>query len=217
MKTSRENDGLAGEAYPIVRERILRGELSTGQVIWRRKLAAELGMSLLPMSEAMLRLEQEGLVESRRRAGTRIRVPTPQDVRGHYIVREALEVQAAKLFAEIATSEERAELLKLAATHAEFPSQNLTAEEQVPLADMGAVTEHGFTTTHTGKAEWGTVFENVKRTGPERCRLSTDLGQTVSPTVSEGFALFAQNFLEAGFSKTETRRMAVKNSSDWVE
>jgi GntR family transcriptional regulator, rspAB operon transcriptional repressor len=115
MKASRENDGLAGEAYLIVRERILRGELSIGQVISRRKLASELGMSLLPVSEAMLRLEHEGLLESRPRAGTRIRVPTPQDVRGHYIVREALEVQSAKLFAEIATPEERAELLKLAA------------------------------------------------------------------------------------------------------
>jgi GntR family transcriptional regulator, rspAB operon transcriptional repressor len=111
----KETDGLAGEAYLTLRERILRGELSIGQVISRRKLASELGMSLLPVSEAMLRLEHEGLLESRPRAGTRVRVPTPRDVRGHYIVREALEVQAAKLFAEIATPEERAELLKLAA------------------------------------------------------------------------------------------------------
>ena len=115
MKASRENDSLAGEAYVILRERILRGELSIGQVISRRKLASQLGMSLLPVSEAMLRLEHEGLLESRPRAGTRIRVPTPQDVRGNYIVREALEVQAAKLFAEIATPDEHAELLKLAA------------------------------------------------------------------------------------------------------
>jgi GntR family transcriptional regulator, rspAB operon transcriptional repressor len=115
LRGSKETDGLATEAYLILRERILRGELSIGQVISRRKLATELGMSLLPVSEAMLRLEHEGLLESRPRAGTRIRVPTPQDVRGHYIVREALEVQAAKLFAEIATQEERAELMKLAA------------------------------------------------------------------------------------------------------
>jgi GntR family transcriptional regulator, rspAB operon transcriptional repressor len=115
MKALRENEGLSGEAYLIVRQRILRGELSIGQAISRRKLASELGMSLLPVSEAMLRLEHEGLLESRPRAGTRVRVPTPQDVRGHYIVREALEAQAAKLFAEIATPEERAELLKLAA------------------------------------------------------------------------------------------------------
>ncbi len=52
---SSESDGLAGEAYVTVRERILRGELAIGQVISRRKIAAELGMSFLPVSEALLR------------------------------------------------------------------------------------------------------------------------------------------------------------------
>src|SRR5579862_6055918 len=112
---SSEASGLADEAYVVVRERILRGELSAGQVISRRKIAAELGMSFLPVSEALLRLEHDGLLESRPRAGTRVRVPTRADVEGHYTVREALEVQAAILFAEKATREDRAELLKLAA------------------------------------------------------------------------------------------------------
>lgn len=104
---------LAGEAYVIIRERILRGEVAIGQVISRRKVAAELGMSFLPVSEAFLRLEFEGLLESRPRAGTRVRIPTREDVRGHYLVREALEVEAARLFTEKATPEERSELLKL--------------------------------------------------------------------------------------------------------
>jgi DNA-binding GntR family transcriptional regulator len=110
-----EASGLAEEAYQVVRERILRGELAPGQVISRRKIAAELGMSFLPVSEALLRLEHDGLLESRPRAGTRVRVPTRADVEGHYTVREALEVQAAMLFAERATREERAELMRLAA------------------------------------------------------------------------------------------------------
>jgi DNA-binding GntR family transcriptional regulator len=104
---------LAGEAYVIIRERILRGEVAIGQVISRRKIAAELGMSFLPVSEAFLRLEFEGLLESRPRAGTRVRIPSKEDVRGHYLVREALEVEAARLFTEMATPEERSELLKL--------------------------------------------------------------------------------------------------------
>jgi len=115
MKDSQEDGSLAGEAYVIVRERILRGELPIGKVISRRKLAAELGMSLLPVSEAFQHLEFEGLLESRPRAGTRVRIPTEQDVRGHYVVREALEVESARLFAEAATAQERAELKKLAA------------------------------------------------------------------------------------------------------
>jgi len=85
-----------------------------GQVISRRKLAAELSMSFLPVSEALLRLEIEGLLESRPRAGTRVRIPSPEDVKGHYVVREALEVQAAMRFATFATPGERSELKKLA-------------------------------------------------------------------------------------------------------
>jgi DNA-binding GntR family transcriptional regulator len=113
-KESTENISLAAEAYGIVRNRILRGELSIGAVVSRRTLANELGMSFLPVSEALMRLEFEGLLESRPRAGTRVRIPTIQDVTGHYVVREALEGQAARLFATAATGEEKAELQKLA-------------------------------------------------------------------------------------------------------
>src|SRR6195256_4185990 len=105
---------LAHAAYGVVRRRILRGQLSLGQAVSRRKLAAELGMSFLPVSEALLRLEFEGLLESRPRAGTRVRIPSREDVRGHYIVREALEAQAARLFAAVATPDDRADVQKLA-------------------------------------------------------------------------------------------------------
>jgi DNA-binding GntR family transcriptional regulator len=110
----RDPSSLAAEAYGIVRQRILRGELRMGQVISRRHLATELGMSFLPVTEALLRLEFEGLLESRPRAGTRVRIPSREDVLGHYLVREALEVRAATLFAQTATAADRAELKKLA-------------------------------------------------------------------------------------------------------
>jgi DNA-binding GntR family transcriptional regulator len=115
MIDTQEAVSLAGEAYVILRERILRGELAIGKVISRRKIATELGMSMLPVSEALQRLEFEGLLESRPRAGTRVKIPTEEDVRGHYVVREALEVQAAKLFATVSTAQERSELQRLAA------------------------------------------------------------------------------------------------------
>jgi len=113
---------LAAEAYEFVKQRILRGELPMGQVISRRKVAAELGMSFLPVSEALLRLEFEGLLESRPRAGTRVRIPSREDVRGNYMVREALEVQAARLFAAVASPEERNEVQVLAVQLDSMPS-----------------------------------------------------------------------------------------------
>jgi DNA-binding GntR family transcriptional regulator len=115
MSEFAQTPSLAAEAYAVVRQRILRGELVLGQAISRRRLAAELGMSFLPVSEALLRLEVEGLLESRPRAGTRVRIPSRDDVVGHFTVREALEAQAAMLFTRAATTAERRELRKLAA------------------------------------------------------------------------------------------------------
>jgi DNA-binding GntR family transcriptional regulator len=101
---------LTEHAYHSIRNRILRGELPFGTSLSRRVLAEELGISIVPVGDALQRLENEGLVESRPRVGTRVRVPTPLAVRGHYIVREALETQSARIFAEKASPGERDEI-----------------------------------------------------------------------------------------------------------
>src|SRR5688572_9646184 len=113
MSAAAPRTSLAGEAYVVVRARILRGELRFGEAISRRKLASELGMSFLPVSEAMLRLEMEGLVESRPRAGTRVCLPSADHVAGQHVVRAALEAQAARLFCQVASAPQRAALREL--------------------------------------------------------------------------------------------------------
>jgi len=105
---------------------------------------------------------------------------------------------------------------KILVTHAEFPSQNLSPQEQVELGNLGAFIEHCFTTMHTGKAPWSVAFDGIRAVGPERCILSTDLGQTANPPVAEGFAMFAEKLLEAGFSSQEIQRMAVTNPEAWL-
>src|SRR5258708_18536181 len=102
-------------------------------------------------------------------------------------------------------------------THAEFPSQNLTGDEQLQLANMGAYIEHCFTTMYTGKAPWDAVLEAIRKVGPERCVLSTDLGQTINPPVAEGFAMFAQKLLDGGFSVEQIRRMTVTNPAELLQ
>jgi DNA-binding GntR family transcriptional regulator len=109
MSTAQETT-LAAEVYGIVRRRIMRGDLPPGQPISRRTVAAEVRTSLLPVAEAMHRLEFEGLLESRPRAGTRVRIPSQDDVKGHYVVREALEVQAAIRVATVASAGDLAKL-----------------------------------------------------------------------------------------------------------
>jgi len=102
-------------------------------------------------------------------------------------------------------------LKRILVTHAEFPSQNMTADEQLEVANMGAMIEHCFTTMYTNKAPWDAYYNSVRKVGPERVVLSTDLGQTINPPVAEGFAMFAQKMLDAGFSKADVRRMCVTN------
>ncbi|MBI4892966.1 MAG: GntR family transcriptional regulator [Acidobacteria bacterium] len=105
---------LTEQVYTTIRNRILRGELRFGAPLSRRVLAEELGVSIVPVGDALQRLEGDGLVESRPRVGTRVRVPTARSIRGHYILREALESQAARIFSEKASPEERDEIRRLA-------------------------------------------------------------------------------------------------------
>ena len=111
---STDGTSLAERAYLVIRERILRGELPLGAVLSRRKLTSDLEMSVLPISEALQRLESDGMVESRPRVGTRVRIPSVGEVRDFYVVREALECQAARLFSEKASHAERAEVTRMA-------------------------------------------------------------------------------------------------------
>ena len=105
---------------------------------------------------------------------------------------------------------------RILVTHAEFPSQNLSIHEQVELANLGATIEHCFFTMYTNHAPWDVFFESVRQVGPERVILSTDLGQTMNPPVAEGFAMFAQKMLDAGFGKAEVRRMTVTNPTNFL-
>ena len=162
----------------------------------QRELAAE-GISPPPLSV----VDRSGhLVESARRCLERIGKHNMILATGHLgrleifgLVRAAREIGVRKVIV----------------THAEFPSQNLTGDEQKELADMGAFIEHCFTTTYTAKAAWESAFANIRRTGVSRTIISTDLGQTINPPVAEGFAMFAQKLLDAGFSSDEVRAMAV--------
>jgi Family of unknown function (DUF6282) len=170
----------------------------------QRELAAE-GISPPPLSV----IDESGnLVAGARRCLERIAKHNMILATGHLGRRE--------IFALVRAAKDMG-LKKVLVTHAEFPSQNLTGAEQKELVDMGALIEHCFTTTYTKKAPWETAFANIRQSGVSRTVISTDLGQTINPPVAEGFAMFAQRLLDAGFSTDEVRTMAVTNPTRLVE
>lgn len=97
-------------------------------------------------------------------------------------------------------------------THPEFPSQDLSADDQRALAEKGAFLERCFTTPYTGKVSWEKMFENVRAAGVASSFFSTDLGQPANPPVEDGLALMVDKFLEGGFTEEEVYTMAVRNT-----
>ena len=71
-----------------------------GFQILEEALCEELGMSRTPLREALVRLQDEGLVEVRPRRGVRVLPLDSSDVADIYEVLSSLEVLAARLLAE---------------------------------------------------------------------------------------------------------------------
>ena len=129
----------------------------------------------------------------------------------HQLVLATGHLNRDEIFA-VVTGALAAGIKDVVVTHPEFPSQNLSLDEQLVLARKGALLERCFTTPFTGKVPWQHVFECVRGTGIENNVLSTDLGQLFNPPVEDGLALFADQFLQAGFTEEEVQTMAVRNT-----
>ena len=67
-----------------LRNDILTGRLTPGKRIDQDQLAAELGVSQLPVREALIQLDQEGLVETIARRGSYVPQLTPEDIADQY-------------------------------------------------------------------------------------------------------------------------------------
>lgn len=58
------------EAYHLLRDWIVKGKLEPGQKLRDKELAERLGVSRTPIREALLRLEDEGLVQTKANSTT---------------------------------------------------------------------------------------------------------------------------------------------------
>jgi DNA-binding GntR family transcriptional regulator len=101
----------ATRAYRSLRHRILNNDLKPGQQLPQQRLAKQLGIGTVPLREAMVRLECEGLVESVPQWGARVRVWTLERWQHLFDLRVAIELQTARLCAERATDRELEELM----------------------------------------------------------------------------------------------------------
>lgn len=94
----------AVKALLRLREMLLAGELPAGARIAELTLVERLGMSRTPIREALMRLEQEGLLEALPHGGYAVRTFSEQDVNDAIELRGTIEGLAARLAAERGTS-----------------------------------------------------------------------------------------------------------------
>jgi len=101
---------LGEKAYQHIRSKLTRGELPPRQQLVTRTLAKEIGVSSVPVREAIYRLASEGLVEHVPGAGAFVREQDRRDLEELYVLRDAIESCAAGEAAKYATEEELDEL-----------------------------------------------------------------------------------------------------------
>ncbi|WP_343525951.1 GntR family transcriptional regulator [Sphingomonas sp.] len=99
---------LSEQIFTIIRERIISGDLPEEQPIRQDALANELGVSKIPLREALARLEQEGLLTSQANRGFFVRSLAAAEAEEIYELRLSLEPDAAARASRVASPTDQA-------------------------------------------------------------------------------------------------------------
>jgi hypothetical protein len=102
---------------------------------------------------------------------------------------------------------------RIIVTHPEFPTTHLSLEEQKALQQYDVYFERVFTTPHTNKCTWEETLNNIAEIGPSSTIVATDLGQTTNPGLQEGFEIFIDKLLDAGFKEAQVKQMTQHNAA----
>jgi DNA-binding GntR family transcriptional regulator len=87
---------LRTDVYEQLKDRLLAGELRTGQFVSQRELADLLGATLNPVREAIRKLEAEGMINVYAQRGIQIVEGGPKAINDSYDYRLLLETNAVK-------------------------------------------------------------------------------------------------------------------------
>ncbi len=91
---------LKQRAYEFIRRKLILGELQPGARLSNRALAHDIGVSIIPVREALGQLASEGLVELKPGLGGFVAETGRQDIEELYDLREALECHAVAKVAD---------------------------------------------------------------------------------------------------------------------
>ncbi|XKH52661.1 GntR family transcriptional regulator [Citricoccus nitrophenolicus] len=97
MKTASATPLMADQVFQLLRDQIVWGQLPPGSRLQVRDVAAAAGTSIMPVREAVRRLEEAGLVHTEPHKGAVVRELTVKELQDKYDVRLLLECEATRL------------------------------------------------------------------------------------------------------------------------
>jgi GntR family transcriptional regulator, rspAB operon transcriptional repressor len=100
-----ETDRHDNEGYERFRAALQSGKLQAGMIVTQNELCDLLGLSLSPLRETLVLLEEFGLVEIKPRTGIRIVYPEVAFIRENFQFRIMIEVFALRTFGDAVTEE----------------------------------------------------------------------------------------------------------------
>lgn len=154
---------LRDQAYEVLRAAIVNGELRPGQVVRDAELANAVGLSRTPVREALARLADEGLVESKPNSYTRVTPLERRDCAEAFVILRALHTLAVQLAVPRMTP---ADIARMRAANAEFAAALDRGDVEAALTADDAV--HA---VYVEAAENRTLTVTLERLAPRIRRL----------------------------------------------
>ena len=104
-------DSLRSQVASLLREKIISGEIASGTKVTERNVSKLLETSRMPVRDALMELEKEGLLDSRS-SGRYVIELNAEDIEQLFTVRRVLEQAAIELAINLMTPDDAKELME---------------------------------------------------------------------------------------------------------
>jgi DNA-binding GntR family transcriptional regulator len=154
-----QKPSLVDGAYEALKEAIRNNVFAPGYQGSEQEIASQLGISRTPVHEAIIRLQEEGLVRVLARRGVVVCAISPDDMREIYQVIIALETASSELLAEKPAEERDAIVAELNDVNAQMQSA-LAADNLVDWA-KGDERFHQLLVERSGNGRLARMFHTI--------------------------------------------------------
>ncbi|MEQ9811838.1 MAG: GntR family transcriptional regulator [Azospirillaceae bacterium] len=174
-------------AYRELREAIISGRVTPDTVLTQERIASQLGISRLPVREALRRLEAEGLVLSRPRRGFVVASVRRSEVIDIFELRAVLEARAGMLATMRRTEEDVVELRRILEEMEDALNERTMSAEQ--FAELNGQF-HGMLSTPDNRPHLARAVRVARGAGERYTRMSVALSEDLAPSAKEHRQIF---------------------------